>query len=97
MNIGQYVRYQQQVGIVVGTSGNGTTRVMFGDNKKYGIAERNLVPMNKSAVMVEYNGDNYLVTPKKTIISLRTGRIMLWTDTMEQRQTILHLAEGAKQ
>lgn len=89
MMIGQYVTYQNQTGIVVGNNANGTNKVLLADGKQYGIAERNLVARKEVAIAVEYDGSYYLVTPKRNIISLRTGRLMKWTDEMEQRQCIL--------
>lgn len=89
MIIGQYVKYQHQTGIVVGNNANGTNKVLLSDGKQYGIAERNLEARAEVATAVEYDGSYYLVTPKLNIISLRTGRLMKWTDQNEQRQCIL--------
>lgn len=90
--MGTYVRYKGQVGLVIGFNTNGTLSVMFQDNKKYGIAERNLEVLGTRATKVLYNTNTYLVTPKGNIVSVHTGRICKWAVGSKAHTEIMALA-----
>jgi hypothetical protein len=92
INIGTYVRYNGQIGLAIGVNKNNTVAVMFGDNRKYGVSERNLEVLPKCCKLVEYNTNKYLVTPKMNIVSLTTGRICKWHEGSKSRTDILTLA-----
>ena len=90
--IGSYVRVLTgtmtgQVGLVVeNTTG---IKVLFSDQRKMQYNPKSLEVMSNKAQLVNHRGADYLVTPKSTIISLTTGRIMQWGSENGDRKAIL--------
>ena len=80
-------------GLVVEISG-GKAKLLLSDNTKLHYSLSSLRPMGPVAKLVEYNYAQYLVTPKDTIVSVCTGRIMKWNDSHKERSAILSLAHS---
>lgn len=95
--IGRYVKYKDGTYIVTKINDNGTIQIynptLEGPSAKLSVSEKNLSPIDNKAVIVEYKGAEYIVTPKKTIISLATNKIMKWGETDGNRKDILQLVE----
>lgn len=93
--IGRYVGYKNKGGIIVGTNINNQphlVQVLFKDQTKLVINKNNLVVRREYCEIVNFGDTYYLVSPKKTIISLDTKRIMMWSDEHRERHEILELA-----
>lgn len=90
---GRYVQFENRNYIVTKQNENGTFQIyspIEADNvKKLSVKADNLVPMKSKAVMVEHNGNNYMVTPRNNIISLATNKQMEWAEDNGDRQSII--------
>lgn len=53
----------------------------------------NLAVKDKRAVVVEIDGERYVVNNRNQIISVQTGKIMQWADTDSKRKAILYAAQ----
>jgi len=78
-------------GLVV-SSDDDKAVVLFEDNKKmeYSRTSVQLLEKQTFCTLVVHKGNEYLVTPKDTIVSLRTNRIMKWGDEHPTRREILN-------
>lgn len=94
--VGSYVSYKDTTHVVVELRGN--LAVILNPTKgnaKLQVAVKNLVAVaNGNTVVVEYQGNEYIVTHKFTIISLRTGRVMNWAENDGNRVAIIKLRNG---
>lgn len=92
-DIGMYVQTKSaplKIGLVV-ESNETKTKVLFGNQTKLEFNTTNLTALEVKAVLINYRGINYLVTPMKAIISLKSKRIMAWDDSNGDRKGILKL------
>ena len=94
ISLGSYaISNNGKKGLVVEISG-GKAKLLLSDNTKLHYSLSSLRPMGPVAKLVEYNYAQYLVTPKDTIVSVCTGRIMKWNDSHKERSAILSLAHS---
>lgn len=92
-DIGMYVQTKSapvKIGIVVESDEN-KTKVLFGNQTKLEFNTSNLTSLEVKAVLVNYKGNDYLVTPMKAIVSLKTKRIMTWYESNGDRKAIIKL------
>jgi hypothetical protein len=94
--VSDYVTYKDTTYIVVELRGNlavilnplqGNTKLQVSVDK---LIKRN----NGNTVVVEYRGNEYIVTHSMMIISLRTGRVMNWASTDGNHDAIIRLRDG---
>lgn len=89
---GRYVTYQGNTFIITKINANGTFQIYDPiENTKKSVAGRNIVVLNDKADFVTYKGAEYMVTPKDSIISLTTNKIMNWKANDGNRVEILQL------
>lgn len=98
VEVGRYVKYTKDndVYIVTKLNANGTIQI-YNPNKqgtaaKKSVSPSNLTSLTDKATIVEYQGASYIVTPKETIISLTTNKVMKWGRDNGNRKAILALA-----
>jgi hypothetical protein len=93
---GRYVKNNDTIYIVTKQNSNGTWQVLNplaeGAESKKSFSPNNLTALDSKANLVNYKGTDYLVTPKNTIISLRTNKQMNWGEENGDRKAILNLA-----
>lgn len=96
LEIGRYVKYKEGTYIVVKLNTNGTIQIynptLEGSSAKISVSEKNLSPLDNKAAIVQYRDGEYIVTPKNTIISLTTNKIIKWGDDNGDRKAVLTLA-----
>ena len=96
LEIGRYVKYNNETYIVTQVNDNGTVQIynpkLEGAAAKISVSSKNLTPLESKAVVVEHKDAKYLVTPKDSIISLTTNKIMKWTEENGDRKAILQKA-----
>ena len=96
LQIGQYVKFNEGTFIVTQINDNGTIQIynprLEGAEAKKSVAGRNLEILNTQAEIVNYEGTDYIVTPKGTIISLKSNKIMNWDQNNGNRKAILALS-----
>jgi predicted NAD-dependent protein-ADP-ribosyltransferase YbiA (DUF1768 family) len=94
---GRYVKYQGETYIVTKINDNGTIQIYNpnkeGTDAKKSVAERNLEVTTNKGNIVSYREAEYIVTPKGTIISLTSNKIMKWGEESGDRKAILALAQ----
>lgn len=94
---GRYVKHQGETYIVTKINDNGTVQIYNpnkeGTDAKKSVAERNLEVTTNKGNIVPYRGAEYIVTPKGTIISLTSNKIMKWGEENGDRKAILALAQ----
>jgi predicted kinase len=94
---GQFVKFNNETFIVTKINSNSTVQVynptLEGPASKKSVSASNLtaIPGSK-AVLVDYKGSQYLVTPKNTIISMTTNKAMQWQENNGDRVAVLELA-----
>ena len=97
---GRYVKYKGETYIVTKRNNNGTIQIynptLEGTSAKKSVAERNLETLNSSAVIIPYKNSSYIVTPKDTIISLTSNKIMKWAEDNGDRRNILSIANNKR-
>lgn len=98
MFVGAIVKYlkprkaEHASGLVVECISPTQSKVLFSDNVKLVINNTNLqIIEGKSAKTVKYGGMYYLVTPKQSIVSMTSHRIMEWPENHGLRKAILAL------
>jgi hypothetical protein len=95
---GAYVTFNNETFIVTKKNATGTWQIYDptkeGTAAKKSVAEKNLVPVGPVAKIVTYKDQEYIVTPKQTIISLTTNKAMQWGEENGDRKAILALAQG---
>jgi hypothetical protein len=98
VEVGRYVKYTKDndIYIVTKLNANGTIQI-YNPNKQGAAAKKSVSPSNLTVLadkanIVEYQGANYIVTPKQTIISLTTNKVMQWGRENGNRKAILALA-----
>jgi hypothetical protein len=93
---GRYVTYKGSTYIVTQQNANGTWQIynplLEGSAAKISVSEANLTPLDLLAKIVEFKETEYIVTPKNTIISLKTNKRMEWDENDGNRKLILGLA-----
>lgn len=98
--LGIYVKYNTNPYVVVGQS----PKMVKLNSPRHGRVEVGIdkvVPMTcPSAKLIEYRGDNYLVTSgndnnPRSIVSCKTGKFMKWNATHGHRRAILYLVDRA--
>jgi hypothetical protein len=84
-----------KVGLVVGfnidENSKGIT-LLFSDNKKMVYQPSSIEQCNQrwgECIKVTHKGSEYLITPKNSIVSLTTNRIMAWSSNHPTRLAIL--------
>jgi len=103
IEIGRYVQYSadKETYIITKLNANGTIQIYNptkeGAAAKKSVSAKNLTPLEEIGKIVEYRDANYLVTPKNTIISLTTNKVMQWAEGDGNRKAILALANQAPQ
>ena len=97
---GRFVTYKGTSYIVTQQNANGTWQIynplLEGAAAKISVSETNLKANETLAKIVEYNGAEYIVTPKNTIISLTSNKKMKWDDDNGDRKAVLALARQNK-
>ena len=95
---GAYVNYNDGIFIVTKKNANGTWQIYDptkeGTAAKKSVAEKNLKPTGTLGKIVTYKDQEYIVTPKQTIISLTTNKAMQWGEENGDRKAVLALAQG---
>jgi hypothetical protein len=95
---GRYVNFDNNIWIVTKQNTNGTWQIynpnLEGVNSKKSVAEKNLGIRPEIAKIVNYRGQDYLVTPNETIISLVSNKKMKWNSNDGNRIGILQLANN---
>jgi hypothetical protein len=95
---GRYVNFDNNIWIVTKQNTNGTWQIynpnLEGVNSKKSVAEKNLGIRPEIAKIVTYRGQEYLVTPNETIISLVSNKKMKWNSNDGNRIGILQLANN---
>ena len=95
---GRYVNFDNNIWIVTKQNTNGTWQIynpnLEGVNAKKSVAEKNLGIRPEIAKIVNYRGQDYLVTPNNTIISLVSNKKMNWASNDGNRIGILQLANN---
>lgn len=94
VEVGRYVKYKQETFIVTKQTANGMWQI-YNPNKegaqsKKNVSIKSIMPQIEKAKIVGYDGGNYIITPKNTIISLSTNKIMMWDEKHPIRQGILN-------
>jgi len=105
LSIGDYVTVtnkllstRNQRGLIVGTEQNKFI-VLFSSNKKQAYRGESLTRVKHNqvpCVIVTFNYAEYLVTPLDTIVSMKTHRIMKWSDDHPNTKGILSIAYNLK-
>ena len=94
---GRYVTFDNKTWIVTKQNENGTWQIynplLEGANAKKSVAEKNLGIRSEIAKVVNYRGQDYLVTPNNTIISLVSNKKMNWANNDGNRIGIIQLAK----
>jgi hypothetical protein len=90
---GRYVRFNNETFIVTKINVNDTIQIynptLEGAAAKKSVAMRNLELLNNKAEIVKHKGSSYIVTPKETIISLTSNKVMNWGEENGDRKEIL--------
>lgn len=90
---GTYVTYKNETFLCTSVTGN-MAKILRANQTKLNVKVTNLQPTNLPVCRaVHYRNSEYLVTPKKAIISCKTERIMQWDDSNGSRKAILAMAE----
>jgi len=93
---GRYITFKGETYIVTKFNKNDTIQIYNplkeGVEAKKSIAGRNLELLEYKANIVTYKDIDYIVTPKNTIISLKTNKVMNWGEENGDRKNILDLA-----
>lgn len=98
IEVGRFVKYKNEAYIVTQINDNGTVQIynplLEGVNSKISVSEKNLTTLSDKAKIVNYQGVDYIVTPKNIIISMKTNKRMNWNDNDKSRKDILLLANN---
>jgi len=98
IEVGRFVFNNNITYIVTQKNNNGTWQVYNpnaeGVNSKKSFSEANLIAGINKAIKVTYKDTDYLVTPKDTIISLKSNTKMKWADNNGDRKAILKLKDS---
>ena len=90
---GRYVNYNNEIFIVTKININDTIQIynptLEGTAAKKSVAMRNLKLLNSKAEIVKHKESSYIVTPKETIISLTSNKVMKWGEENGDRKEIL--------
>lgn len=92
LEVGQYVIYKGKYYLIVCCKSG--MLLLLSPEKKVQVHQDNVIPTPELATLVIYRDAKYLVTPKRTIISLTTHRIMKWGEENGDRKAILQLASN---
>jgi hypothetical protein len=97
---GKYVTYKGETYIVTKMNDNGTVQIYNplkeGPSAKLSVSPSNLKALQPKASIVSYQGDEYIVTTKNTIISLKTNKMMKWAENDGKRKAILQVANAER-
>lgn len=94
IKIGQIVFYKDNYYVVVGTKDNLIKIIApHKGNTKLMVSDKNVRVVPKMLPITSTDTGDYLVTPKKFIISLSTGRVMKWGNSSPIRKSIIKLSE----
>lgn len=98
VEVGRFVDYKGKVYIALKSTSQGWqiyNPTISGASGKLNVSLQNLTARKEKADLVIDTKTNrsYLVTPDKTIISLLSGKVMMWTKNNGDRLRILSLAE----
>jgi hypothetical protein len=101
IEVGRYVRYKDSEYIITKIIKENLVQIYSplkeGPNSKLTVSPSNLTFVDIKAQMVEYKDKQYLVTPRNSIISLTTNKIMQWGEENGDRRAILELAAQARE
>jgi hypothetical protein len=99
MEIGSFVKYQGSTYIITQFNENGTVQIynplLEGAAAKISVSKANVEILSSKAKIVNYKEVDYIVTPKGTIISLTTNKVMEWAENDGNRVAILNLAKAS--
>ena len=98
VEVGRFVQYKDRVFVVLKPTPQGWqiyNPALAGPYAKRSVSLESLKPLDVKADLVIDPKDQkqYLVTPKKAIISLTTGKVMKWAENNGNRKRIAGLAE----
>lgn len=106
LEIGRYVKYNDETYIVTQFNDNGTIQIYNptkeGSNAKKSVAKKNLKPLIDKAQIVSYQETgkpepvDYIVTSQNNIISLVTNKIQEWPAENGNRKAIIALADKVR-
>ncbi len=95
---GRYVEFMGQTYITIKAVGSSQIQVYNplaeGAASKKAVSKANVKVLQDQAQLVSYRDAEYLVTPKKNIISLTSGKMMKWDSENGDRIAILKLADN---
>lgn len=98
MEIGSFVKYKGSTYIVTQFNENGTVQIynplLEGAAAKITVSKSNIEILSSKAKIVNYKEADYIVTPKGTIISLKSNKAMNWAENDGNRVAILKLAKA---
>mgnify|MGYP005827297513 CR=1 FL=1 len=89
--LGAIVTFKGNYYVALGYDGNLVTIIApHNSQRKLNVKRSNVTVVNATPLRkVTYNGSDYLVSRKGTIISLTTNRVMNWADGNGNRRSIL--------
>ena len=91
---GQYVTYKGATHVIVKVMLNDRVQLLNPAKSavKVIVLRRNITPTNyRPMVLISYNAAFYLASAVGTIISLKTGRVMQWSEDHGHRVAIMNL------
>jgi hypothetical protein len=100
--VGSYVKYKNSVRLVIDNmthveSVRLVSPLLTGSNVNVVVSTKNIELTNlRPAVSVGFKNGQYLVTATDRIYSLKTFKLMKWSDTDQQRKTILNLVKSIR-
>ena len=99
MEIGSFVKYQGSTYIITQFNDNGTVQIynptLEGDSAKIPVLKENIETLSSKAKIVNHEEEDYIVTPKGTIISLTTNKAMNWAENDGKRIAILEKSKAS--
>ena len=97
-DIGQYVKYQGEVFIVTKINKNNTIQIYNpikeGTDAKKSVSEKSITAIDNKADIITYREQEYIVTAKNNIVSLKSNKIMNWAEDDGNRKVILALRDN---
>ena len=94
--IGEYVKYKDTVRLVTQLFAADSVRLqnptLLGSNANVVVSTKNITHTTlRPAVVVTHSMNDYVVTAKGVIISLKTHKVMKWSSTDANRRGIMQL------
>ncbi len=101
MEIGSFVKYKGSTYIVTQFNENGTVQIynplLEGAAAKITVSKSNIEILSSKAKIVNYKEADYIVTPKGTIISLKSNKAMNWAENDGNRVAIIKLSKAGQE